>query len=132
MAPKPLVVGALVPLHARGWLHQRSRDPPSPGTLLIGAARSLACSTPCPCPEPWRQTWYPSGTTSPTFSLVSSNPFGSRSLMCTPGTCSPADAPMPQFVFGATDLVKPWEGEKIHEECGPAELELTLGSSKPR
>ena len=28
MAPKPLVVRAPVPLHARGWLHQRSRDPP--------------------------------------------------------------------------------------------------------
>lgn len=113
-------------------------------------------------PSPGRQMWYPgtqvsqSGTTSPTFSLVSSNPFGFRvedltrsgSLMCTPGrsgTCSPAvvgggDIPMSQvvpneFVFGnstATNLVKPWEGETIHEECGADELELTLGSSKPR
>lgn len=118
----------------------------------------LPLSTP---PSPGRQMWYPgaqvnqSGTTSPTFSLVSSNPFGFRvedlsrsgSLMCTPGrsgTCSPAlagtaDIPMSEvipheFAFGsnATNLVKPWEGETIHEECGSDELELTLGSSKCR
>lgn len=118
----------------------------------------LPLSTP---PSPGRQMWYPgtqviqSGTTSPTFSLVSSNPFGFRvedltrsgSLMCTPGrsgTCSPAltataDIPMSQvipneFVFGsnATNLVKPWEGETIHEDCGSDELQLTLGSSKCR
>ncbi|XP_042062718.1 BES1/BZR1 homolog protein 3-like [Salvia splendens] len=107
--------------------------PPSPGTPADWSSSFTRLQHPMSVPpSPGRQTWYPSGTTSPTFSLVSSNPFGSRSLMCTPGTCSPADAPMPQFVFGATDLVKPWEGEKIHEECGPAELELTLGSSKPR
>jgi hypothetical protein len=29
-------------------------------------------------------------------------------------------------------LVKPWEGERIHEECASDELELTLGSSKTR
>lgn len=117
----------------------------------------LPMSTP---PSPGHQMWYPgthanqSGTTSPTFSLVSSNPFGFRvedltrsgSLGCTParsGTCSPALAgadvvPMAQvvpneFVFGSStvNLVKPWEGETIHEECGD-ELELTLGSSKCR
>lgn len=116
----------------------------------------LPLSTP---PSPGRQMWYPgaqanqSGTNSPTFSLVSSNPFGFRvedmtrggSLMCTPGqsgTCSPAvagsaDIPMSQvipneFAFGSTttSLVKPWEGETIHEEFGEDELELTLGSSK--
>ncbi|KAH6764189.1 BES1/BZR1-like protein 4 [Perilla frutescens var. hirtella] len=116
----------------------------------------LPLSTP---PSPGRHIWYPgtqvnqSGTTSPTFSLVSSNPFGFRvedltrggSLMCTPGqsgTCSPAvagsaDIPMSQvipneFAFGSNmvSLVKPWEGETIHEECGEDELELTLGSSK--
>ncbi|KAL1567254.1 BES1/BZR1-like protein 4 [Salvia divinorum] len=119
----------------------------------------LPLSTP---PSPGHQMWYQgthasqSGTTSPTFSLVSSNPFGFRmedltrngSLMCTPGrsgTCSPAvtdaaDIPMArvipnEFVFGrssTTDLVKPWEGETIHEDCGADELELTLGSSKAR
>ncbi|KAL1563783.1 BES1/BZR1 protein 3-like [Salvia divinorum] len=109
---------------------------PSPGTLAdwsssLSRLRSQHHPMSVP-PSPGCQTWYPSGTTSPTFSLVSSNPLGSRSLMCTPGMSSPADVPMAQFVFGPTDLVKPWEGEKIHEECGPDELELTLGSSKPR
>lgn len=64
------------------------------------------------------------------------------------GTCSPAiaagsdhtaDIPMAEvisdeFAFGshATGLVKPWEGERIHEECGSDDLELTLGSSRTR
>ncbi|KAL0306602.1 UNVERIFIED_CONTAM: BES1/BZR1protein 4 [Sesamum radiatum] len=71
--------------------------------------------------------------------------------MCTPGqsgTCSPAvpaaseqnaDIPMAEvisndFAFGSNiaGLVKPWEGERIHEECGSDDLELTLGSSKTR
>lgn len=127
----------------------------------------LPLSTP---PSPGRQIlpdskWYAgvqipqSGPNSPTFSLVSSNPFGFRvedltrggSLMCTPGqsgTCSPAvaaaseqtaDIPMAEvisneFAFGSniTGLVKPWEGERIHEVCGSDDLELTLGSSKTR
>jgi hypothetical protein len=59
------------------------------------------------------------------------------------GTCSPAiaagsdhtaDIPMAEsvsdeFAFG---LVKPWEGERIHEDSGSDDLELTLGSSKTR
>ncbi|TYJ13226.1 hypothetical protein E1A91_A10G037200v1 [Gossypium mustelinum] len=100
-----------------------------------------------------------SGPTSPTFSLVSRNPFGFKdealsrggSRMWTPGqsgTCSPAfpagvdqtsDVPMSdaiaaEFAFGSnmTGLVKPWEGEKIHEECAADDLELTLGNSKTR
>lgn len=65
------------------------------------------------------------------------------------GTCSPAfpagvdqtsDVPMSdviaaEFAFGNnfTGLVKPWEGEKIHEECvADDDLELTLGNSKTR
>ncbi|KAF8409115.1 hypothetical protein HHK36_005188 [Tetracentron sinense] len=99
------------------------------------------------------------GPSSPTFSLVSSNPFcfreeaftGGGSRMWTPGqsgTCSPAvaagsdhtaDVPMSdvisdEFAFGSntTGLVKPWEGERIHEECGSDDLELTLGSSRTR
>lgn len=66
------------------------------------------------------------------------------------GTCSPAipagadhtaDVPMreaismsDEFAFGSytTGLVKPWEGERIHEDCGSDDLELTLGSSKTR
>ncbi|KAH0855404.1 hypothetical protein HID58_008044 [Brassica napus] len=77
---------------------------------------------------------------SPTFSLVSQNPFGFKEggggggsrILWTPGqsgTCSPAipqtaDVPMseavvapPEFAFGsnANGLVKAWEGERIHE-----------------
>ncbi|CAN1847349.1 BES1/BZR1 homolog protein 4 [Linum perenne] len=105
--------------------------------------------------------WLPgmqSGPTSPTFSLVARNQFdtvlsGAGSRMWTPGqsgTCSPAvfdqtaDVPMAdssmvaEFAFGssssaaASRLVKPWEGERIHEELISDDLELTLGSSKTR
>ncbi|XP_051128406.1 BES1/BZR1 homolog protein 4-like [Andrographis paniculata] len=99
------------------------------------------------------------GPSSPTFSLVSANPFGFKepasnggSRMWTPGqsgTCSPAvaagfdqtaDVPMSdaissEFAFGsnfAQGLVKPWEGERIHDECVPDDLELTLGNSSTR
>ncbi|KAI5662346.1 hypothetical protein M9H77_21669 [Catharanthus roseus] len=118
--------------------------PPSPGRPIIPDSEWFAGS---------------GGPTSPTFSLVSSNPFGfkfgnigrSGSLMCTPGqsgTCSPAippgadqtaDVPMAEvisdeFAFGNIrgGLVKPWEGERIHEDAGLDDLELTLGSSKTR
>lgn len=76
---------------------------------------------------------------------------GGGSRMWTPGqsgTCSPAipagidhtsDVPMSdgiaaEFAFGSntTGLVKPWEGERIHEECVSDDLELTLGSSRTR
>ncbi|XVE63362.1 hypothetical protein DITRI_Ditri07aG0014200 [Diplodiscus trichospermus] len=136
-----------------GWSGQQhsflpSSTPPSPGRQII------------PDPEWFARLRIPySGSTSPTFSLVSSNPFGFKdevlagggSRMWTPGqsgTCSPAiaagadhtaDVPMSEaisdeFAFGsnATGLVKPWEGERIHEECGSDDLELTLGSSKTR
>lgn len=129
---------------------------------------SLPSSTPQspgrqPLPEPgWlANIQIPQGApTSPTFSLVSSNPFaskdevmaGSGSRMWTPGqsgTCSPivatgsdrtADVPMSdgiaaEFAFGngmTGGLVKAWEGEIIHEECVPDDLELTLGSSRTR
>ncbi|KAL0289554.1 UNVERIFIED_CONTAM: BES1/BZR1protein 4 [Sesamum calycinum] len=122
--------------------------PPSPGRQILHDSKWFAGVQ---IPQ--------SGPTSPTFSLVSSNPFGFRvedlsrggSLMCTPGqsgTCSPAvaaaseqnaDIPMAEvisndFAFGSNiaGLVKPWEGERIHEECGSDDLELTLGSSKTR
>nr|ASU91635.1 BZR1 [Gerbera hybrid cultivar] len=95
------------------------------------------------------------GPSSPTFSLVASNPFGFKeafsgagSRMWTPGqsgTCSPAifdqtaDVPMAdaisaEFAFGNNmkGLVKPWEGERIHEECVPDDLELTLGNPSTR
>ncbi|KAA8519603.1 hypothetical protein F0562_013952 [Nyssa sinensis] len=98
------------------------------------------------------------GPSSPTFSLISSNPFGFKealsgggSRMWTPGqsgTCSPTieagfdhtvDVPMSdgmsaEFAFGSNTkgLVTPWEGERIHEECVSDDLELTLGSSGTR
>lgn len=126
----------------------------------------LPSSTP---PSPGRQTppdsgWLSGvqtpqdGPSSPTFSLVAPNPFGSRepfsnggSRMWTPGqsgTCSPAIAPgfdhtadipmtdamSAEFAFGSNTkgLVKPWEGERIHEECIPDDLELTLGNPSTR
>lgn len=106
-----------------------------------------------------------SGPSSPTFSLVSPNPFGGfkggitsegSSRMWTPGQsgmCSPVmpggphrgdvhmmDCASDEFAFGSSSngevpggsLVKAWEGERIHEDCGSDELELTLGSSKNR
>lgn len=96
------------------------------------------------------------GPSSPTFSLVASgHQFGFKdalsSRMWTPGqsgTCSPAvnggidqtsDVPMSdvissEFAFGSNmkGLVKPWEGEKIHEECVSDDLELTLGNPSTR
>ncbi|KAK4740636.1 hypothetical protein SAY87_024224 [Trapa incisa] len=122
--------------------------PPSPGT-----GRQLAA---VPLPEFGGCLSRPS---SPTFSLVAQNPFrfkedDSLSRIWTPGqsgTCSPAipagaddnaDIPMAEctnitaeFAFrsaGMTGLVKPWEGERIHEECGSDDLELTLGNSNTR
>ncbi|XP_021665837.2 BES1/BZR1 homolog protein 4 isoform X2 [Hevea brasiliensis] len=133
-----------------------SSTPPSPGRQIV------------PDPEWFAGIRIPQGgPNSPTFSLVSSNPFGFKeealagggshggsrggSCMWTPGqsgTCSPAiaagfdhtaDVPMSEaisdeFAFGsnATGLVKPWEGERIHEDCGSDDLELTLGSSRTR
>ncbi|KAK4802723.1 hypothetical protein SAY86_000926 [Trapa natans] len=75
---------------------------------------------------------------------------GSGSRAWTPGqsgTCSPAtaagfdqsaDIPTSQaisdeFAFGSNNgSVKPWEGERIHEEPASDDLEFTLGSSKTR
>nr|CAD1834016.1 unnamed protein product [Ananas comosus var. bracteatus] len=121
----------------------------------------LPSSTP---PSPGRQVspdaaWLTSSPSSPTFTLVSANPFGiykeastsaaGSSRMWTPGqsgTCSPvpgdardvhmSDCASDEFAFGSGSIngnvVKPWEGETIHEECGSDELELTLGSSRTR
>lgn len=102
-----------------------------------------------------------SGPPSPTYSLVArnNNSFGlmeealsrAGSRLCTPGQsgqCTPvipaevdgtSDIPMPdsmaaEFAFGNSQggLVKAWEGERIHEECGCDDLELTLGNSGTR
>ncbi|KAH0922866.1 hypothetical protein HID58_022884 [Brassica napus] len=98
---------------------------------------------------------------SPTFSLVSRNPFGFRedqlasagggggSRMWTPGqsgTCSlaitqtedvpmsEAVAPPPEFAFGSNANGSESMGrrERIHEESGSDDLELTLGNSSTR
>ncbi|KAL5564947.1 hypothetical protein UlMin_028111 [Ulmus minor] len=134
-----------------GWGGQHSSlmpssTPPSPGRQIVDPQWFAGIRLP------------PGAPTSPTFSLVSKNPFGFKedasaggSRMWTPGqsgTCSPAvaagsdhtaDIPMAEvisdeFAFGshATGLVKPWEGERITEECGSDDLELTLGSSRTR
>lgn len=127
-----------------------SSTPPSPGRQVL------------PDPEWFAGLRVPqTGSTSPTISLVSSNPFGfggeaslaagGGSQVWTPGqsgTCSPAiavgsdrtgDIPICQaisdeFTFGSNKAgpVKPWEGERIHEESASDDLELTLGSSKTR
>lgn len=114
-----------------------SSTPPSPGRQSLPDSGWLSgAQTP------------QGGPSSPTFSLVARNPFGQMWTPGQSGTCSPAvaagydytaDVPMSdviaaEFAFGnnAVGLVKPWEGEKIHEECGSDELELTLGSSKTR
>ncbi|KAL6198264.1 hypothetical protein ACLB2K_028056 [Fragaria x ananassa] len=120
-----------------------SSTPPSPGRQVLPDSGWLA--------------GLQSGPSSPTFSLVSRNPFGFKealsgggSRMWTPGqsgTCSPvvaagldhtgdvamSDGMAAEFAFGsnATGLVKPWEGERI-EECVSDDLELTLGSTKTR
>nr|QJI54773.1 BES1/BZR1-like protein 2 [Diospyros kaki] len=125
-----------------------SSTPPSPGRQILPDSEWFAGIR---IPQ--------SGPTSPTFTLVSSNPFGFKDeimagggpRMWTPGqsgTCSPAvaagsdhtaDVPMSEaiadeFAFGSntTGLVKPWEGERIHEDSGSDDLELTLGSSRTR
>ncbi|KAB2601349.1 BES1/BZR1 protein 4-like [Pyrus ussuriensis x Pyrus communis] len=123
-----------------------SSTPPSPGRQVLPDSGWLAGLQ---IPQ--------SGPSSPTFSLVSKNPFnlkealsGAGSRMWTPGqsgTCSPVvaasidhtgDIPMSdgmaaEFAFGSntTGLVKPWEGERI-EECVSDDLELTLGSTRTR
>ncbi|KAI4323053.1 hypothetical protein L6164_022690 [Bauhinia variegata] len=124
-----------------------SSTPPSPGRQIVDK-------------EWFAGIWLPQcSPTSPTFSLVSPNPFGYKdeasagggSRMRTPGqsgACSPAipavfdhnaDIPMSEavsdeFAFGSntSGLVKPWEGERIHEEFGSDDLELTLGTTKTR
>ncbi|BAT93315.1 BES1/BZR1 homolog protein 4 [Vigna umbellata] len=136
-----------------GWTRQQhysflpSSSPPSPGRQVVDPEWFAGIKLPHVNP------------TSPTFSLISSNPFafkedglaGSGSRMWTPahsGTCSPAVAPgtdnnadipmseavSDEFAFGSNmlGLVKPWEGERIHEEFGSDDLELTLGNSKTR
>ncbi|CAA2958689.1 BES1 BZR1 homolog 4-like isoform X1 [Olea europaea subsp. europaea] len=124
-----------------------SSTPPSPGYQTPPESRWLS-GVHTPQEEP----------SSPTFSLVPPNPFGFKvplsyggSRMWTPGqsgTCSPAvaagfdqtaDVPMSdaisaEFAFGSNTkgLVKPWEGERIHDDCVPDDLELTLGTSTTR
>ncbi|KAK8330891.1 hypothetical protein V6Z12_A10G037500 [Gossypium hirsutum] len=70
---------------------------------------------------------------------ASTPPSPSRQVFPDPGVDQTSDVPMSdaiaaEFAFGSnmTGLVKPWEGEKIHEECVADDLELTLGNSKTR
>ncbi|XP_057494281.1 BES1/BZR1 homolog protein 4-like isoform X2 [Actinidia eriantha] len=128
-------------------------DDPTPGAAWPGQQHPFLPSSTPPSPGWLSGVQTPQeGPTSPTFSLVSPNPFGFRealsngvSRMWTPGqsgTCSPAvaaDIPMSdgiaaEFAFGssAKGLVKAWEGERIHEECVAEDLELTLGNPRTR
>eukprot|EP00252_Welwitschia_mirabilis_P010000 TRINITY_DN23011_c0_g1_i3.p1 TRINITY_DN23011_c0_g1~~TRINITY_DN23011_c0_g1_i3.p1 ORF type:complete len:243 (+),score=-11.31 TRINITY_DN23011_c0_g1_i3:716-1444(+) len=80
------------------------------------------------------------GSESPTFSLLTPaaqiwHTFGGGSTPGQSGTCSPVmagHAPLrssEDFAFSNIS-VKPWQGERIHEECGnDDELKLTLGPS---
>ncbi|KAJ6377350.1 hypothetical protein OIU76_026339 [Salix suchowensis] len=101
-----------------------------------------------------------SGPSSPTFSLVSRNPFGFKEeapyqvqgrgcghldkagyalLQFRQAWIRTADVPMSDSMAvlslhlgsNAVGLVKPWEGERIHEECVLDDLELTLGNLIP-
>lgn len=134
--------------NAPHYTFHASSTPPSPGRKILPDSEWFAGIR---IPQ--------NGPTSPTFSLVSSNPFGfmeeaqagGGSRMWTPGqsgTCSPAipagfdqnaDIPIAEvisdeFAFGnnTKKLVKPWEGERIHEEIVSDDLELTLGRSQTR
>lgn len=140
------------PAAAPAWAAQRfsclpASTPPSPGRQVLADSAWLDSMR---IPQ--------SGPSSPTFSLVARNPFGFKEAMSaggsrnwTPaqsGTCSPtvaagtdhtSDVPMmdgtvAEFAFGSCSigLVKPWEGERIHEECVSDDLELTLGNSRTR
>ncbi|KAH0467220.1 hypothetical protein IEQ34_004458 [Dendrobium chrysotoxum] len=129
----------------------QSSTPPSPGQKVIPDPAWLS-GIHIPTSSP----------TSPTFSLIMPNPFGlyqegvasaGSSRMWTPGQsgmCSPvmppsdvqmSDDASDEFAFGSCSnenqaqqlgVVKPWEGERIHEDCGSDDLELTLGSSRTR
>ncbi|KAK8939494.1 hypothetical protein KSP40_PGU008651 [Platanthera guangdongensis] len=130
----------------------------SPANALQPSWTAAPPSSALPCPN-WKASVDPAWPMSPTFSLVMSNPFGGLFQERTPsvgssrfwtpgqsGMCSPvlpSDAQMlddasDEFAFGSCGdeqqpgVVKPWEGERIHEDCGSDELDLTLGSSRTR
>lgn len=133
------------------WDHSilHSSTPPSPGhqNNLLPSGSDWSVS---PIPATFSfvsSTHYP-------FEFNASG-SGSGSRMWTPGqsgTSSPvvragdvrmSEAISNEFAFGCNmsgmgmgmsvdGLVKPWEGERIHEECGSDDLELTLGCSKTR
>ncbi|CAN6913661.1 unnamed protein product [Brassica oleracea] len=149
------------------WLKNLSSNSPSKLPFFNGNSISAPVTPPLARSPTYDQVTIPdsgwlsgmqtpqSGPSSPTFSLVSRNPFfdkeafkmgDSSSPMWTPGqsgNCSPAipagvdqnsDVPMAdgmaaEFAFG---MVKPWEGERIHGECVSDDLELTLGNSRTR
>ena len=149
------------------WLKNLSSKSPSKLPFFNGNSISAPVTPPLARSPTYDQVTIPdsgwlsgmqtpqSGPSSPTFSLVSRNPFfdkeafkmgDSSSPMWTPGqsgNCSPAipagvdqnsDVPMAdgmaaEFAFG---MVKPWEGERIHGECVSEDLELTLGNSRTR
>ncbi|KAF2314442.1 hypothetical protein GH714_026420 [Hevea brasiliensis] len=149
VAQKPLILMCIILQAPNLYIHGGSISAPVTPPLSSPTARTPRIKADWDDQSAYR-SW--GGPNSPTFSLVSSNPFGFKeealagggshggsrggSCMWTPGqsgTCSPAiaagfdhtaDVPMSEaisdeFAFGsnATGLVKPWEGERIHEDC---------------
>lgn len=71
------------------------------------------------------RTWTPAGQ----------NMTCSPSVKPKTGDVAMLDSIASEFVFGCNvtaGLVKPWEGERIHEESVGDDLELTLGTSQPK
>ncbi|XP_020571162.1 BES1/BZR1 homolog protein 4-like [Phalaenopsis equestris] len=142
------------------FIHHGSLSAPVTPPLSSPTARTPRIKTDWDDPATnFQPSWPPSPTFSlvfPTpFGLYREGVgSGGSSRMWTPGQsgmCSPVnvgtDVPMmdvaiatEEFAFGSCGsggngnymMVKPWEGETIHEECGADELELTLGSSRTR
>ncbi|KAL4554029.1 hypothetical protein LXL04_039855 [Taraxacum kok-saghyz] len=136
------------------WLKNLSSNPNPPHHYIHTGSISapVTPSTASPTARIKTDITWGISPTSPTFSLVDSNPFGfkvaggsgvwmgGQSGACLPlGFESGCDVAMrelvcDEFAFGSSvgGRVKPWEGERIHEVCGSDDLELTLGSTKTR
>uniref|UniRef100_A0A0E0BYS8 Protein BZR1 homolog n=1 Tax=Oryza meridionalis TaxID=40149 RepID=A0A0E0BYS8_9ORYZ len=80
----------------------------------------IGCSvspSPCSSYQPSPRASYNASPTSSSFPSGASSPF----------------LPHPNnMANGAAGLVRAWEGERIHEDSGSDDLELTLGSSRTR
>lgn len=66
---------------------------------------------------------------SPTFNLI--KPAVSQAVFWGSPAAEMARVP-PEFEFENARVVKPWEGERIHDIAVDDDLELTLGNGKGR